>query len=128
MNIRKFLIGAVAFGALASTSLLQAQDQKKGRGQGGAVSLEQRIERLEQAVGSLSADQKTKITAIYGKAGEKVQALPQEERREKSGEIMQAAGKEVRAVLTAEQQTKFDAMPQGGRGQGGGGGGKKKDN
>ncbi len=130
MNIRKFLIGAVAFGAMASTSLLQAQDQKKGgRGMG---TPEQQLERLETAVGSLTAEQKTKIKAIYAKAAEKLQAIPQEERREKGMEIMQASRKDVRAVLTAEQQKKFDEMAAQGRGgqggQGGEGGKRKKNN
>ena len=85
------------------------------------MSPEQQITRIEEAVGSLSAEQKTKITAIYGKLAKDLQAIPQEERREKGGELMMASRKEVRAVLTAEQQAKFDAMPQGGRG-----GGRKK--
>lgn len=120
MNIRKLFISAVAVAAL-TTSVVQAQE-KKGRG---AMSPEQQIERLEGAVGSLSADQKAKLKDIYAKAAEKLQAIPQEERREKGGEIMQAIRKDVRAVLTAEQQKKFDEMPTG-RGQGGGG--KKKNN
>ncbi|MEI6357885.1 MAG: hypothetical protein WCP53_12425 [Verrucomicrobiota bacterium] len=62
MKIRKFLLTAVAFGAIASVSLLNAQEQKKGRG--GMPTPEQRIERLEQAVGSLSADQKEKIKEL----------------------------------------------------------------
>jgi Spy/CpxP family protein refolding chaperone len=118
MKIRKFLLTAIAFGAMASVSLLNAQEQKKG-GRGGMPTPEQRLERLEQAVGSLTADQKDKIKAIYAKSAADMQAIPQEERREKMGPIMQAAQKEIRAVLTAEQQAKFDAMPQGGRGQGG---------
>ena len=121
MKIRKFLVGAVAIGAMFSTSLLQAQDQKKGGR--GMPTPEQAIERLDQAVGPLAADQKTKLTAIYAKQAEKMQAIPQEERREKGMEIYQATRKEVRAVLTPEQQKKFDEMPQG-RGQGG----KKKEN
>jgi len=124
MKIRKFLVGAVAIGAMFSTSLLQAQDQKKGQGGGrGAPTAEQSIERIEQAVGPLSAEQKTKLKAIYAKTAEKMQAIPQEERREKGMEIYQATRKEVRAVLTPEQQKKYDEMPQG-RGQGG----KKKEN
>jgi Spy/CpxP family protein refolding chaperone len=126
MKIRKFLVSAAAISVLFSTSLLQAQDQKKKEGQGGGRSMptaEQQIERIEQAVGTLSADQKTKLKGIYAKTAEKLQAIPQEERREKGMEIYQATRKEVRAVLTPEQQKKYDEMPQG-RGQGG----KKKEN
>jgi hypothetical protein len=123
MKIRKFLVGAVAIGAMFSTSLLQAQDQKKGQGGRGMPTAEQQIERIEQAVGTLSAEQKTKLKGIYAKMAEKMQAIPQEERREKGMEIFQATRKEVRAVLTPEQQKKYDEMPQG-RGQSG----KKKEN
>jgi Spy/CpxP family protein refolding chaperone len=88
---------------------------------------EERIQRLEQAVGTLTAEQKQKITAIYAKQAEKMRAIPQEERREKMGPLMQEAQKEIRAVLTPEQQKKFDAMPQGRGGREGGSRGKKKE-
>ena len=120
MKSAKILLSVVALGVSAFVSTGMAQE-KKGRGQ---MSTEQRITRLEEAIGSLTADQKAKITAIYEKSAKEMQAIPQDERREKMGPIMMAAAKEVRAVLTAEQQAKFDAMPQGGKG--GGGGGKKK--
>lgn len=126
MKIRKFLLTAVAFGAMASVSLLNAQDQKKG-GRGSMPTPEQRLERLEQAVGTLTAAQKEKIKAIYAKSAADMQGIPQEERREKMGPILQAAQKEIRAVLTAEQQKKFDEMPQG-RGGRDGGGQRKKNN
>jgi len=113
MKLFKVIATAVALG-LASASVAQAQE-KKGRGN---MSPEQRIEQIEQAVGSLSADQKSKITAIYAKLAENMKGGD----REKMGEMTQAARKDVRAVLTPEQQKKFDDMPQ----RGGGGGGKKK--
>ena len=51
---------------------------------------------------------------------------PQEERRAKGREINDAMRKDVRAVLTADQQKAFDEkMPAGG--PGGGKGGKKKE-
>ncbi len=87
---------------------------------------EQRIERLETAVGSLTAEQKKKILDIYAKLSEKVAAMPQEERRAKMMEVFAASQKEVRAVLTPEQAKKFDDMPQMGRGGSGGGGERKK--
>jgi protein CpxP len=120
MNVRKFLLCAVALGAMASTSLLKAQDEKKGKGGRGGGTPEQQVARLDEAV-TLTAEQKTKVTAIYAKYQEKLQAIPQEERQEKGREIMQARRDEVRALLTDEQKKKFDEMPQGGRG-----GGKKK--
>jgi Spy/CpxP family protein refolding chaperone len=120
MKSVKIILSVLALSATAFVSTASAEE-KKGRGQ---MSPEQQITRIEEAVGSLSAEQKTKITAIYAKLGKAMQAIPQEERREKGGELMMASRKEVRAVLTADQQAKFDAMaPQGG---GGKGGGKKK--
>ena len=117
MKSVKILISVLALGVSAFVTTGSAQE-KKGRGQ---MTPEQQITRLEEAVGSLTAEQKTKITAIYEKAAKDMQAIPQEERREKGMEVRQAAAKEVRALLTADQQAKFDAMPQGGKG-----GGKKK--
>lgn len=121
-SLVKVLISVLALGLMASASMLHAQDEgKKGKGRG-QMSPEQRITAIETAVGTLTADQKTKITAILEKSAKDMAAIPQEERREKGREVMMAANKDIRAVLTAEQQAKFDAMPQGGRG------GKKKQN
>jgi Spy/CpxP family protein refolding chaperone len=121
MKSVKIILSVLALSATAFVSTASAQEKGRGKGQ---MSAESRIAAIEEAVGSLSADQKTKITAIYAKLAKDMQAIPQDERREKGMELMMATRKEVRAVLTAEQQTKFDAMaPQAG---GGKGGGKKK--
>ncbi|MDP3072820.1 MAG: hypothetical protein Q8N18_21185 [Opitutaceae bacterium] len=112
MKSLKILISVITLGLLAAATSASAAENK-GKGQ---MTPEQQVANLEQAVGSLSADQKTKITAIYAKAADAVRALPKEERKEKSGGITGKARSEVRAVLTADQQAKFDAM----------GGGKKK--
>jgi Spy/CpxP family protein refolding chaperone len=123
MKSVKIILSVLALSATAFVTTGSAQE-KKGRGQ---MSPEARIAAIEEAVGDVSADQKAKITAILEKTGKQVMALPQEERREKGREIMMAANKEVRAVLTPAQQAKFDAMaPQGGKGGGEKGGGKKK--
>ena len=115
----KVLVTALTLGVIASVSTLNAQE-KKGRGQ---MSPEARVTAIEEAVGKLSADQKTKITAILEKSAKDMMALPQEDRQTKGQEMRMATNKEIRAVLTADQQAKFDAMPQGGKG----GGKKKKD-
>jgi len=125
MNLRKLLVLAVAFAAMFSTTLLQAQDEKKGRGgRGGGMMT---VERLEEAVGKLSAEQKTKIEAILAKVREQMQGLQnasQEDRRAKMSEITQSSRTQIRAVLTPEQAKKYEEMAAQGRGQGGGG--KKK--
>ncbi|MSU22536.1 MAG: hypothetical protein EXS32_01815 [Opitutus sp.] len=121
----KTLIAAVALGVAALPAISSAQAEgKKGEGKGQRMTPEQQVTRLEEAVGSLSAEQKTKITAIYTKVSEQMQGLAQEDRQTKGAELRAAANKEVRAVLTADQQKKFDDMPAPGRG----GGGKKKNN
>jgi len=113
---RLLLVAALAGAFLASAT--SAQEQRKGRG--GMMDPEQRIERLEQALGALSAEQKAKIKAVYAQSAEKMRTLPEDERREKMMEVMQEAGRQVRAVLTADQQKKYDEMMAQMR-QGGGG-------
>lgn len=100
MKSLKAIIAATAL-AVAFTAPLKAQEKKA------APTPEQRVEQIEKAVGSLSADQKKKIMAIL----EEARSAPKEERKTKMSE---ANGK-IRAVLTAEQQAKFDSMPQGGK-------------
>ena len=116
MKSFKFLIPVITLGLLASASLSQAQE-KKGRG---GMSPEARVEQLDKSL-SLTADQKAKITAILEKSREEMQGIPKEERKGKMAEMNKAQHEKIRAVLTPEQQAKFDAMPQGGNG-----GGKKK--
>ena len=79
------------------------------------------VEGVEKAVGTLTAEQKTKIGDILSKAQADMKALSSEDRA-KGREMMMTVRKDVRAVLTAEQQAKFDEMMPAGKG------GKKKDN
>ncbi len=106
-SLARLLLVAALAGAFF-TSAASAQEQRKGRG--GMMDPEQRIERLEQAVGTLSTEQKTKIKEVYAQSAEKMRNLPEDQRREKMMEMMQEAGRQVRAVLTAEQQQKYDEM------------------
>lgn len=114
----KLLITLLAFSVGAAVSV-NAQE-KKGRG---GMNPDAQVERIDQAVG-LTADQKAKIKEIYTKNMEKARDASQEDRRA----IMQGQRDQVRAVLTPEQQKKFDEMPQGRGGKGGKGGRKKSDN
>ena len=115
MKSFKTLAVAIALGLAASAPLAHAQEKK------GQMSPEQQIERIEGAVGSLGADQKSKITAILAKSREEMQGVPKEERKEKGAAIQKKQRDAIRAVLTAEQQKKYDEMaPAGGKG------GKKK--
>jgi hypothetical protein len=119
MKLLKIVFTTLALGLMASVSVLHAQDGKKK----GGMSPEARVAQIDEAVGGLSADQKTKIMGILAKVQEQVMALAPEERGAKGMELRQAANGEIRAVLTDAQKAKFDAMPQG---RGGPGGGKKK--
>ena len=139
MKLFKLLLSVLALGVMASSSLLaqppggapgggKGGGQRGGGGRGGQVT----VEAIETAVGKLTDEQKTKVTGILEKLRNDMQAVAQEDRRTKGPELRTAAMKEIRALLTADQQAKFDAMPQGGqggrRGQGGPGGGKKGGN
>ena len=114
MNYLKVTLAALAFGVAVSAPL-QAQQKK------GGMSPDQYVERVEQAVGSLTDAQKTKIKNIVAKTMEQTKALPKEERKEKGQSMQKKQREDVRAVLTPEQQKKYDAMTPGG-------GGKKKNN
>jgi periplasmic protein CpxP/Spy len=88
------------------------------------MTAEARVQQLDEAL-TLTADQKTKVTAIYAKAQEDMRAMmrdgggDQQANREKMMESMRTTRDQVRALLTDEQKAKFDAMPQrGGRGEG----------
>ena len=104
----KVILTAVALSALAFVSNASAQDKKGGgKGKGGGLT----IEAIETAVGTLSAEQKTKIEAIMAKSREDRTAAVGD--ADKMREIGTKQRADIRAVLTAEQQKKFDEMPQG---------------
>ena len=78
---------------------------------------DQMVAHLDEAL-SLTADQKAKIKDIYTDAQKEMEALSPDERREKWRENAKATHEKVRAVLTPEQQAKFDEMrPQRGGGR-----------
>jgi len=132
MKSIKLLLSVLTLAVMVSTPALRAQDDAKappppgaeggkgGKGGGrGMMSPDERVAQIDKAV-TLTADQKAKIKDILTKEMDEMKALSPEERRGKMRESMKATHDAVRAVLTADQQTKFDAMPQPGRG------GKKK--
>lgn len=91
---------------------------------------EHRMKQLDEKV-KLTAEQKTKIYAIWDKAEADARAArdataDKEDLRAKRRAAMQAMRQEVRAVLTPEQQTIFDTLPPdrppGGKRGGGPGG------
>jgi len=58
---------------------------------------------------NLTADQQKKVDAINDDAQKQIDALAPEDRQTKGADITNTAKAKLRAVLTAEQQTTFDA-------------------
>lgn len=129
-----YSVAAVALALLVSP-LIQAQDQTNPRGEGRrgqregkaegtqgrgqVMNADARVKQLDRAL-TLSAEQKTQIKGIYAKAEEATRVLTrdgggdQQANRAKLRDTMQSTRDQVRALLTDQQKTKFDAMPQSG--------------
>ena len=124
--IRRYAVRAGAV-AMCSAALCTVPMMAQGGGGGGQMTSDQRVDRVDTAVGPLSADQKAKIKAIYDVDQKKMADLREAQdpdMRTKMTAMRADENKQIRTLLTPDQQTKFDAMPQrGGRGGGGGGGG-----
>lgn len=108
------LVAAMALGGLiACSTLATAQDANKEAKKGGkrGPSLEQLSTALD-----LTAEQKPKVQAVLDETAKKRQELTQEERQgEKGKEIRDEANAKMKAILTPEQYTKYQAMRQGGK-------------
>ena len=110
----------------------QAQDRPAREGKAGGGNPADRIKQLTEQL-SLTDAQQTKVKAILTEQGAARKALAgdtalsDQDRRAKGMELMRSTNAKIRAVLTPEQQTKFDKLSAGGPGGGKGkGGGKKK--
>jgi protein CpxP len=94
-----------------------------GGGGRGMRTPDQQVAALDTAV-TLTADQKTKVLAIYTADAKKMadlRAAQDPDMRTKMTTMRNDEKTAIRALLTPDQQTKFDAMPAPGRGGGGGG-------
>ena len=109
-----FAVGAMLMFALSA----MAQDQKptEGRGMGGGrpqMTPDEQLTRLSADV-NLTDDQKAKIKPIFEDQAAKTKALREdtstsmEEKRPRMQDIRKAASDKVRALLTPDQQTKYD--------------------
>ncbi|MFI5357523.1 MAG: hypothetical protein ACHQ4G_09325 [Opitutales bacterium] len=78
-----------------------------------------RLKHLTEVLG-LSADQQAKLAAIFQNQGAQLKALrdddalSRKERRQKARAIEEQGRKDILAVLTPDQQKKFEAMPKPG--------------
>lgn len=85
--------------------------QHEGKGGKGGDRLARRLAELTDKL-SLTADQKTKVEAILKDEQTAIVGLAPEDRRSKGKEIRDSHDAQIRALLTPEQQTKFDALPK----------------
>jgi protein CpxP len=118
--IRKF---AVRMGAVAMCSAALCSVPMMAQG-GGRMSPEARVAMIDKAV-TLTDEQKTKITAIFADDQKKMadlRAAQDPDMRTKMVAMRADENTKIKAMLTADQKTKFDAMPQPQYGRGGGGG------
>ncbi len=106
-------------GALAEVrAMLSPAQQRKydltPQGQGGGLTMmspENEVARLDQAV-RLNRGQKAAATGIFEAQIEALVEIPPADRSEKGAPIRQATKAQIRALLTPEQQQKYDATPQ----------------
>lgn len=131
-SLKMFYAASLLLAALLVPSIhVQAQDRPAREGKAGGNPAD-RLKQLTEQL-SLTDAQQTKVKAIFTEqaaarkalAGDS--ALSDQDRRAKNMELMRSTNAKVRAVLTPEQQAKFDKIAAGGPGGGKGkGGGKKK--
>jgi hypothetical protein len=132
MNMKMLRRTAMRAGAVAicSAALCAVPMMAQGGGGGGRGMMDPdaQLASLTTAL-TLSADQQAKIKPILAADAAKMQALmtaQDPDMRTKMTQIRTDEHAAIKALLTADQATKYDAMPQGrggGRRGGGGGGG-----
>ena len=118
--IRKYAMRAGVV-ALCSAALCTVPMMAQGGGGGGRRWREDAAEardgrNLDKAV-TLTDDQKTKVLAIYtaeAKARQDMMTAQDPDMRTKITAMRTKDRADIQALLTPDQQTKFDAMPQGG--------------
>lgn len=118
------LVAALALGSLlVCTSISNAQDAKEGKKRN--FSPQARVEQLDKEL-KLTADQKTKLTAVFEDQTKKMRDLradtnlSQEDRRAKSRTMMEEQTKKMKDILTPDQFQKWEKMREEMKGKGGG--------
>ena len=87
---------------------------------------EEQVANLKTQITGITADQETKLKAVYAAAAVRQDSLmkalgdDRSAMREKMAPLRAAQTAKIKAVLTAEQQKAYDALPQGRGGFGGG--------
>ncbi len=126
--IRRYAMRAGAV-AMCSAALCAVPMMAQGGGGGGrGMDPDAQLAQLTTVL-TLSADQQAKIKPILAADAAKITALRTAQDPDMQTKVAQIRTDEhaaIKALLTADQATKYDAMPQGrggGRRGGGGGGG-----
>jgi Spy/CpxP family protein refolding chaperone len=124
MKILRSSVLCTALLALCGASMTTTPMMAQGGGGGGrgGQTPEARLAALTTAL-TLTADQQAKIKAVLDADVKPMADARAAQDRAASAKIRTDENAKIRALLTAEQATKFDAMPQPGRMGGGGGGG-----
>jgi Spy/CpxP family protein refolding chaperone len=119
--MKNLLLAALVVSLSSTASVSQAADTPPRREQ-----TEQRLQHLAQEL-ALTEVQKSQVAAVFRVEGEKIAALrandslrPRKKLKE-FREIREGIRAQVRALLTPEQQAKFDALPKSQRRPGGAG-------
>ena len=106
--MKRNLLTVVAAGAIALGGFVLVQAQPGSGGHGGwhghAFGLQRITEKL-----NLTSDQETKVQPIVDAAKPQIAAIHQEA-MQKMKTVMDGASSQIRPLLTADQQTKFDAI------------------
>lgn len=108
---------AQSTGADAQSTGQQSSDMHHGDGEHMMMTPQQAVDHLDQQL-NLTADQKAKITTIVENSNKHAQELrannanssDKSANREAMRQLHENTRAQVRATLTADQQTKFDAM------------------
>lgn len=120
----RLAVPLVLIAMFTAAPLLRAEEAPseppaRERGRGGPGGPKERLQKMAEHLG-LTAEQKEKVDAILkeqmeqGRAIRADESLTPEQRREKKQEFDKATRVKIRAVLTPEQQAKFEAMPRRG--------------
>lgn len=111
-TLLKLSSALLVFGLIAAAPAVRAaaadKPAKKGAGQRLEKAVEARDKELIEKL-ALTDEQQTKLAEIRKTGAEQLKAAVGD--RPKMREIVQKQHDDVRAMLTPEQQTKFDAMP-----------------
>ena len=128
-GMRAAIMAVCAAALTAAPAMAQGGGGGGGMGGGRGMNTQQQLDRMTEAL-TLTADQQTAIKAILDQSMKDNMALRQDtslsddDRMAKMRSIREAQTAKIKAVLTDDQKTKYDAMmaAQRQRGPGGGGG------